>query len=209
MFSSSLRTTTSSTVRLNVYDLHQANAFVEAMGFGLYHSGVEIDGREYVFGSGQGIGDVPPRTAPNAVFRASIDMGSYDGGARGVARAIDDLRASFPNGGYDLVGKNCNHFSDALVFALLKKHIPAWVNRAALLGSCVACLVPRDRDPTAIEHGARRPAAPAPQRGFAGAGYSLAPSTPPRIEDRDGDAAAAKRDRIRTAALRRFDCSPD
>ena len=36
-----------------------------------------------------------------------------------------------------------------------------------------------------------------------------APSTPPRIEDRDGDAAAAKRDRIRTAALRRFDCSPD
>ncbi|KAH8064515.1 Lys63-specific deubiquitinase [Aureococcus anophagefferens] len=172
MFSSSLRTTTSSTVRLNVYDLHQANAFVEAMGFGLYHSGVEIDGREYVFGSGQGIGDVPPRTAPNAVFRASIDMGSYDGGARGVARAIDDLRASFPNNGYDLVGKNCNHFSDALVFALLKKHIPAW-------------------------------------RSFAGAGYSLAPSTPPRIEDRDGDAAAAKRDRIRTAALRRFDCSPD
>ena len=25
----------------------------------------------------------------------------------------------------------------------------------------------------------------------------------------EGDAAAAKRDRIRTAALRRFDCSPD
>ena len=217
--SSMLRTQTTTTVRLNVYDLHQANEFVSAMGFGLYHSGVEIDGREYVYGGGSGIVDTTPRTAPNAIFRVAMDMGSLDGGSRAVARAIDDLRPQFPESGYDLISRNCNHFADALIFALFRRHIPSWINRAALLGSCVACLVPRARDPTALENGGggggggwRPTGAPArpPARSFKGAGYTLAPSTPPRrdMEDRDGD-QAVKRDRIRNAALRRFDCSPD
>ena len=96
MRGTALRTTTSTPVKLNVYDLHVANEFVAAIGLGLYHSGVEIDGREYVFGSGSGIADVAPRSAPNAIFRASIPMGSFDGGSREVARAVDELRSTFP-----------------------------------------------------------------------------------------------------------------
>lgn len=217
MRGTALRTTTSTPVKLNVYDLHVANEFVAAIGLGLYHSGVEIDGREYVFGSGSGIADVAPRSAPNAIFRASIPMGSFDGGSREVARAVDELRSTFPESGYDLVSRNCNHFADALVFELLRKHIPAWVNRAAMFGSCIACLVPRDRDPTSIEDG--RPTSWTPNaptatfRSFEGQGYQLvAPSTPTQRRDRNEDHEAslsAKRAQIRNAALRRFDCSPD
>lgn len=37
-------------VYLNVYDLHpDMNRYAYAVGFGLYHSGVEISGTEYTF----------------------------------------------------------------------------------------------------------------------------------------------------------------
>mmetsp|Transcript_6664 Transcript_6664/g.20974 ORF Transcript_6664/g.20974 Transcript_6664/m.20974 type:complete len:242 (+) Transcript_6664:1065-1790(+) len=135
-------------VKLNVYDLNQqGNEFLSAIGLGLYHTGVEVGGREYSYGAGFGIGDHRPRSAQNAIFRASLPMGAVTD-ASAVARAVDGLRTRFPAAGYDLVARNCNHFSDALVHALVGRNVPAWVNRAALLGSCVACLVPRDRDPT-------------------------------------------------------------
>ena len=55
-----------------------------------------------------------------------------------LGRAVDELRGRFPASAYDLVQRNCNHFTDALVFALCGRHTPGWVNRAATVGSCVA-----------------------------------------------------------------------
>lgn len=43
---------------------------------------------------------------------------------------------------YDLLNRNCNHFSDALAFALTGRHAPAWINRAAWIGLQLPCLVP-------------------------------------------------------------------
>lgn len=43
---------------------------------------------------------------------------------------------------YNLVSKNCNHFADAFVFAMLNIHIPSYVNRLANLGNMVSCLFP-------------------------------------------------------------------
>ena len=219
MFGASSRTATSRTVTLNVYDLHAANEFIAAVGLGLYHSGVEIDGREYVFGQGSGIADVPPRSAPNAVFRVGINMGAFDGDRGGVARALDDLRTEFQPDRYDVITKNCNHFADALVFRLLGRRIPSWVNRAAMFGSCVACLVPRG-DPTQPAIGgatgggggsAWTPAAPA-FTSFEGRGYARAAGSAPAPAAVDrglADDEAAKRDARRNAALRRFGARPD
>ena len=207
------RTATSLEVRLNVYDLHAANEFVAAIGLGLYHSGVEIDGREYVFGQGSGVADVAPRSAPNALFRTSVPMGRVDDRAA-VARAVDDLLGEFREAAYDVITKNCNHFADALVYRLVGRRIPAWINRAAMFGSCVACLVPRG-DPTlrgdpAFRGGMGASPAPPAFRSFEGRGYALAASTPPRPPPLDrGALDSAKRDAIRNAALRRFECSPD
>lgn len=43
-----------------VYDLHQSNSWLQHVGLGMYHSGVEIGGVEYTF-SEAGIGHHPPR----------------------------------------------------------------------------------------------------------------------------------------------------
>jgi hypothetical protein len=44
---------------------------------------------------------------------------------------------------YDLVKKNCNHFSAAFALALGVQHPPYWINRLAWLGSTFPCLDPR------------------------------------------------------------------
>jgi hypothetical protein len=37
--------------RLNVYDLHDSNQYLYALGMGVFHSGVEINGTEWSFGA--------------------------------------------------------------------------------------------------------------------------------------------------------------
>ena len=118
--------------------------------------------------------------------------------------------------------RNCNHFADALVFALCGRHTPGWVNRAATVGSCVACLVPaqeRHRDPTTGAPADRQPlTAPLP-RAFSGRGNALggtdsptlsrARTPPPSVRFESQEMAPGKRALIRNAALRRFEASPD
>lgn len=43
-----------------VYDLHQSNSWLQHIGLGAYHSGLEISGVEYTF-SEAGVGQHPPR----------------------------------------------------------------------------------------------------------------------------------------------------
>jgi len=131
-------------VVLNVYDLSPANeSCLYSLGLGVHHSGVEILGQEYSFASGAGIFDSTPKEVPNAKFRESIKMGSFDGGAAEVRSAISDLRQNFGPEDYNLVRKNCNHFANALCWRLLRKSIPGHVNRIADIGTYCACLLPR------------------------------------------------------------------
>jgi hypothetical protein len=45
--------------------------------------------------------------------------------------------SAFSRGRYNLTSLNCNHFTDALCFALIEKHIPEWINRMAGIGASV------------------------------------------------------------------------
>ena len=131
---------------LNVYDLSPANDYLFAVGLGFHHSGLEIGGREYSYGSGgSGIFEGPPKEAPGARFRCTIDLGSYDGGTKELNQALDDLRSggNFGPNGYNLVKRNCNHFCNALSWRLLRRPIPAYVNRWADIGNCCSCLLPK------------------------------------------------------------------
>jgi hypothetical protein len=115
------------------------------VGLGLHHSGLEIDGREYSYGSGGGgIFEGPPKEAPGARFRGQIELGSFVGGTKELNQALDDLRSSggFASNGYSLVKRNCNHFCNALSWRLLRRPIPAYVNRLADIGNCCSCLLP-------------------------------------------------------------------
>jgi len=137
------RTRMGTKVILNVYDLTPANEYLFPVGFGLNHSGVEILGSEYSFASGGGIFESTPKEAEGARLRESIEMGSFEGGSSELRMVIDDLRSDFGPDQYNLITKNCNHFANALVHALLKRQIPPYVNRLADLGNCCSCLLPK------------------------------------------------------------------
>ena len=62
-------------VRVNVYDLTPRNKYLFPMGLGFYHSGVEVRGREYMFGE-DGVIAHPPRAIDN--FRQSVVVGELD-----------------------------------------------------------------------------------------------------------------------------------
>ena len=57
----------SSQVKLNVYDLSPVNEFGHPVGLGVFHSGLEVDGREYTFAGGGGIFDHDPRKGAHFV----------------------------------------------------------------------------------------------------------------------------------------------
>ena len=126
-----------------MYDLSTANEFLYPIGFGLHHSGVEILGSEYSFAGGGGIFESSPKEAAGAKFRESIEVGTFDGGSVELRKVISDLRTDFGPDSYNLIRKNCNHFANALVWALLGKPIPGYVNRLADIGTCMACLLPK------------------------------------------------------------------
>jgi hypothetical protein len=140
------RTRHQTQVHLNLYDLSPANDCLYPLGLGLHHSGVEVLGSEYSYaGEGGGIFESSPGEAPGARFRERVYLGSYDGGSAELTAALDQLRRSgnFASDGYHLVTKNCNHFANALVWALLRKPIPPHVNRVADVAGCFVGLLPR------------------------------------------------------------------
>ncbi|CBJ48730.1 conserved unknown protein [Ectocarpus siliculosus] len=129
-------------VTLNVYDLSPVNEFGHPIGLGVFHSGLEVDGREYTFAGGGGIFDHEPRKAPGARFREAVNMGSFTGGSSSLSRAIDSLREEFGPDRYNVLTRNCNSFSSALCEELVGKPIPGYVNRLAWMGSWFSCLMP-------------------------------------------------------------------
>eukprot|EP01083_Nonionella_stella_P205114 747243_1 len=138
------RTRMGTKVYLNVYDLSPANDYLHPIGFGLHHSGVEILGTEYTFASGAGIFNHSPQDAPGAKFRERLELGIFEGTSADINSAIGDLRTKFGPDSYNLVTQSCNSFANALVWSLLRKTIPSYVNRLADVGSCCSCLLPQN-----------------------------------------------------------------
>jgi hypothetical protein len=136
-------------VLINVYDLAPSNDYTTPLGFGFFHTGVEVHGVEWTFGSGGGIMNHRPRqppmgTAPGEAtpFRCSIKVGTCLMMSRDVEGVVASLRAEWSGDRYHILRYNCNAFADVLVQRLCGTRIPAWVNRAAAMGTSVECLLP-------------------------------------------------------------------
>lgn len=124
-------------VYLNVYDLNPANASLYACGLGFYHTGIQLDLKEFTFGGHQGnetgVMEVPPKTNhPN--FRESILLGKTSYSYREIYNMLDSIKEKFPGNSYHLIRKNCNTFTNCFSEALLHKPIPSWVDRMAKIG---------------------------------------------------------------------------
>lgn len=208
-------------VLLNIYDLSPSNDYLFPIGIGLHHTGVEISGREYSYGSQGGIYDGPPKQAPGARFRCQIDMGTFDGGTKELNRALDELRhgGGFGGNGYNLIRRNCNHFCNAFVWQLLRKPIPAYVNRLATVGNCCSCLLPKEllEDSPVEGNNNNSHSSQAPGRGlmnrsggadsgrtnaFSGHGYSMNHGSSASVAPSD---LTDRRERARKAALARLE----
>uniref|UniRef100_A0AAV1TJ23 PPPDE domain-containing protein n=1 Tax=Peronospora matthiolae TaxID=2874970 RepID=A0AAV1TJ23_9STRA len=196
-------------VTLNVYDLVEANEYMAPLGLGIFHSGVEIAGKEFSYASGTGVFSSSSKQAPGAKFRESIDMGFFDGSFQEAHRLAYSLSSDYTGDVYNLLNRNCNTYADAACQLLLGKPIPAYVNRMAYLGSFLSCLIPvgmTARAPVGDDAStSSRITNGTPQRvytPFAGSGKSVG-GAKDTSSSTESSALADRREKVRLAALRR------
>ena len=135
-------------VILHVYNLRPGKGHVNTkLGFGIFHSGVEVLGREWSFGGAltatptdSGVFFLPPETVlPKSQKYRTVPLGHLPTGATNelIEMAVrTKLLKSWRAQTYHVLNHNCNHFSEAFVEALnttfnTALEVPGWVNRAA------------------------------------------------------------------------------
>ncbi|KAG0472362.1 hypothetical protein HPP92_016908 [Vanilla planifolia] len=118
-------------VYLNVYDVTTINGYAYWLGLGVYHSGVQVHGVEYAYGSHDhpttGIYESEPRSCPRFSFRKSILIGNTDLEKREVRILMEELAEGYTGNTYNLISKNCNHFCNDACLRLTGNAIPRWV----------------------------------------------------------------------------------
>jgi len=130
-------------VILNIYEPSKPQGSMP--GFGIYHTGVEINGVEYSFaggpdaGEGTGVMTQQPRATPAGgewKYKQSLELGSITLSSSELGTILRDLQESFKAKHYHVVHQNCNHFTTAAAKRLgVASKYPSWINRAASVGA--------------------------------------------------------------------------
>lgn len=106
---------------------------------GVFHGAIEVYHQEWSFGSTKadisGIYRSEPKECSMHEFRESIFLGDCQKEPRELAEILHSMKAEWMGRSYDLLDRNCCHFSDALAQKLGVGEIPHWVNRLAHIGS--------------------------------------------------------------------------
>ena len=118
-------------MRLSVYKLPVFGA-----GFvGAYHSGVVVNGLEWSFDGGDdvrtGVYSCAPEFNSQYTFKQRVIMGTTTKSADEIDSLLHRMMGEWPMAGYNLLERNCTHFSSALSVALVGKPSPPFVNALA------------------------------------------------------------------------------
>jgi PPPDE putative peptidase domain len=126
--------------------------FLPSIGLGAYHTSLQIYGYRYTFTGNYGIVKCFSHIEitglpPNAVFQESICLGRtkyYKDEIAQIVKILGDKM--YTNNTYNMVHRNCNHFTETFATALLLgeklsqrvigrlEEYPAWINRLANTG---------------------------------------------------------------------------
>jgi deubiquitinase DESI2 len=126
------------------------SSFLWTIGASLLHSGVVINGKEYAYGGHDrrgvtGVYWTKPKTEPpGGTFKCEILHGFSFASQAEVDVILRDASEEFLGTSYNLLTKNCNHFTSYLCKKLTSRSGPGWLNRAASIGVALPCVVPRD-----------------------------------------------------------------
>lgn len=112
-------------------------------GFGIYHTGLQVHDREYTFAGGafdgSGVQEQAPKATPPGsqwIYNQTVDLGKTTLNDKEVMSVLSTIRGDFAAKTYDVMGKNCNHFTEVLATRLnVQQKYPSWVNRAAKWGN--------------------------------------------------------------------------
>lgn len=69
-------------------------------------------------------------------------MGYTDLSEAQVKEVLHEISHEFVGTSYNLLTRNCNHFTHELCKKLTNKGAPGWINRAAKLGTMFPCVIP-------------------------------------------------------------------
>ncbi|PQE25960.1 UPF0326 hag1 protein [Rutstroemia sp. NJR-2017a BBW] len=138
---------------INVYDLlppGKVSSVLWTLGTSLLHSGVVINNREYAFGGHDrkgmtGVYWAKPRLEPpGGTFKCEILQGFTVSPQAEIDAIIKEASEVFQGTSYNLLSRNCNHFTSYLCERLTGRPAPGWLNRAASIGVALPCMVPKE-----------------------------------------------------------------
>ncbi|KAI9793333.1 MAG: hypothetical protein M1833_000778 [Piccolia ochrophora] len=140
-------------ILINVYDLlppGRLSSTLWAVGSSLLHSGVVINDKEYAYGGHdrRGMSGVywtrPKTEPPGGTFKCKLLHGFTFQTPDEIVSTIKEVSDEFLGPSYNLLSRNCNHFTSTLCRKLTSRAAPSWLNRAAGIGLALPCVVPRD-----------------------------------------------------------------
>lgn len=117
------------------------NTFLRAVGTGAFHTGVEVYGKEWSFGftndGSSGIFSCPPQQCKTHAYREAVPMGETTLSQIEVEDMLIQLALDWKGTQYDVLRRNCTHFSCEFCKRLGLGPVPAWVGNIALAGRTV------------------------------------------------------------------------